>query len=82
MPSQWKYLPRTLDICALDPFAKVLDAKSDVAVTAADFEDAFRQLPEILLASSDAHKIHDYVACSKSRRQRTSPLPAHREQEK
>jgi hypothetical protein len=57
MPSQWKYLPRTLDICALDPFAKVLDAKSDVAVTAADFEDAFRQLPEILLASSEAHKI-------------------------
>jgi hypothetical protein len=27
-------------------------------VTAADFEDAFRQLPDLLLASSDAHKIH------------------------
>ena len=58
MPSQWKYLPRTLDICALEPFAKVLNAKPDVAVTAADFEDAFRQLPQILLASSDARKIH------------------------
>jgi hypothetical protein len=57
-PSQWKYLPRTLDICALDPFAKVLDAQPDVVVTAADFEDAFRQLPELLMASSDARKIH------------------------
>jgi hypothetical protein len=57
-PSQWKYLPRTFDICALDPFAKVLDAEPDVMVTAADFEDAFRQLPDLLLASSDAHKIH------------------------
>jgi len=58
MPSQWKYLSRTLDICALEPFAKVLDAKPDVVVTAADFEDAFRQLPELLLASSEARKIH------------------------
>jgi hypothetical protein len=56
MPSQWKYLPRTLDICALEPFAKVLDI--DVAVTATDFEDTFQQLPELLLASSDARKIH------------------------
>jgi hypothetical protein len=58
MPSQWKYLPRTLDICALDPFANFLDAEPDVAVTAMDFEDAFRQLPELLLASSDARKTH------------------------
>ena len=57
MPSQWKYLPRTLDIYALDPFAKVLDASADVVVTAADFEDAFRQLPELLLAISEARKI-------------------------
>jgi hypothetical protein len=58
MPSQWKYLPRTLDICALEPFAKVLDAEPNVVVTATDFEDAFWQLPELLLASSDARKIH------------------------
>jgi len=54
MPSQWKYLPRTLDICELEPFAKELDAEPNVAVTATDFEDGFRQLPELLLASSDA----------------------------
>ena len=58
MPAQWKYLPRTLDICALGPFAAVLDAAADVAVTAADLEVAFRQLPELLAASSDALKLH------------------------
>jgi len=57
MPSQWKYLPRTFDICALDPFAKVLDAEADVFITAADFEEAFRQLPELLSASSDVRQI-------------------------
>jgi hypothetical protein len=57
MPSQWKYLPRTLDIYALDPFAKVVDVNADVVVTAADFEDAFQQLPELLSASSEARKI-------------------------
>jgi len=56
-PSQWKYLPRTIDICALDPFAEVLDAEADVFVTAADFEGAFRQLPELLSASSDARRV-------------------------
>jgi hypothetical protein len=58
MPAQWKYLPRTLDICSLDPFAAVLDATAEVAVTAADLEDAFRQLPKLLAASSDALKLH------------------------
>jgi hypothetical protein len=58
MPSQWKYLPRTVDICAMDPFAAVVDAEGDVAVTAADFEDAFRQLPELISADSDARKLH------------------------
>lgn len=58
MPSQWKYLPRTLDICALDPFTKVMDAAVDVAVTATDFEQAFHELPELLAASSDARKLH------------------------
>jgi hypothetical protein len=56
-PSQWKYLPRTIDICALDPFAQVLDARADVVVTAADFEDAFHLLPELLSASSDARRL-------------------------
>ena len=57
MSAQWKYLPRTLDICALDPFAAVLDAAADVALTTADLEDVFRQLPELLAASADALKL-------------------------
>ena len=55
MPSQWKYIPRTVDICAMNPFAAVVDAEADVT---ADFDDAFRQLPELLSAYSDAHKLH------------------------
>ncbi|KAJ3502257.1 hypothetical protein NLJ89_g8968 [Agrocybe chaxingu] len=57
MPSQWKYLPRTVDICAMEPFAKVIDAEADVTVTAADFAEAFRQLPDLLTAASDARKL-------------------------
>jgi hypothetical protein len=58
MPSQWKYLPLTIDICAMDPFAAVVDAEFDVAVTAMDFEDAFRQLPGLISADFDARKLH------------------------
>ena len=57
-PAEWKYLPRTLDICGLDPFTEVIDAAADIAVTAADFMDAFRQLPDLLTATSDARKLH------------------------
>ena len=57
-PSQWKYLPRTLDICAMDPFSAVMNAEADVVVTAADFEDAFRQLPELIAANFEARKLH------------------------
>jgi len=58
MPSQWKYLLRTVDICAMESFAAVMDAEGDVTVTAADFTDAFRQLPELISADSDARKLH------------------------
>ena len=58
MPSQWKYLPQTVDICTMDPFAAVVNAEGDVAVTAVDFEDAFRQLPGLISAYSDARKLH------------------------
>ena len=49
---------QTLDICAMDPFAEVLDAEADITITAADFEDAFRQLPQLLSAYSDGRKLH------------------------
>ncbi|KIM36512.1 hypothetical protein M413DRAFT_31565 [Hebeloma cylindrosporum] len=55
-PSQWKCLPGTLEICAMGPFAEVLDANAKVPPTAASFEDAFRQLPELLAAYSDARE--------------------------
>jgi len=58
MPSQWRYLPPTFDICAMGPFAAVVDTEGDATVTAADLEDAFRQLPELISADSDARKLH------------------------
>jgi len=42
----------------MEPFAVVLDAEAGVTVTAAHFEDAFRQLPELLLADSASRKLH------------------------
>ena len=36
----------------------VVDAEADVVVTATDFEDAFRQLPELISAYFDARKLH------------------------
>ena len=53
IPSQWKYLPRTVYICAMDPFSEV-----DVFITAANFEDAFCQLPELMSFDFDARKLY------------------------
>ncbi|KAJ3504221.1 hypothetical protein NLJ89_g8050 [Agrocybe chaxingu] len=83
-PSQWKCLPRTIDICAMEPFIKVLDADANVAVTAIHFEDAMRQLPR-LLSSALARRKKDALASLKRhtstlrrlrrRGQRRSPPP-------
>ena len=58
MPFQWKYLPRAVDICEMGPFSAVVNAETDVVFTAVDFEDAFRQLPELISADFDARKLH------------------------
>ena len=55
-PSQWKYLPRTLEITGYEPFARHVEAPVDVEVTAATFDDAFAHLPELLAAAMDARK--------------------------
>ncbi|KDR69735.1 hypothetical protein GALMADRAFT_255521 [Galerina marginata CBS 339.88] len=55
-PSQWKYLPRTLDICKFDPFAIVIDTPAVVTVTEDTFNLAIQSLPELLLAASEKKK--------------------------
>ena len=57
MPAQWKYLLE-LDIYALNPVTKVMNATVNITVTAADFSEAFRKLPELLTASWYARKLH------------------------
>jgi hypothetical protein len=77
MPYQWKYLPRTIDICAMHPFSAVVDAEANVVVTTADFEDAFCQLPELISAEFDARKLHarSLVKVPTSANQPASSIP-------
>ncbi|KAF8953642.1 hypothetical protein BDZ97DRAFT_2082542 [Flammula alnicola] len=56
-PSQWRYLPRTLDVCELEPFARLIDSSSDVPITEADFGQCMERLPELLTAEQDLLKI-------------------------
>ena len=50
MPAQWKYLLE-LDIYALNPVTKVMNDTVNITITAADFSEAFRELPELLTTS-------------------------------
>ena len=45
-PSQWKYLPTTLEIIHYEAFAQFIEADIDVNVTASTFDDAFERFPE------------------------------------
>ncbi|KDR73920.1 hypothetical protein GALMADRAFT_250610 [Galerina marginata CBS 339.88] len=47
-PSQWKYLPRTFDICQFGPFAIVIDLPADSTLTKDAFDEAMHSLPELL----------------------------------
>ena len=55
-PSQWKYLPSTLELVGYEPFARHVDIPIDVEVTAATFDDAFTRLPELLSVSMHDRK--------------------------
>ncbi len=55
-PSQWKYLPRTLDITLFEPFAQHVEADPRVDVTAEMFDGAFERLPELIAAAAEEKK--------------------------
>ncbi|KDR76602.1 hypothetical protein GALMADRAFT_247009 [Galerina marginata CBS 339.88] len=59
VPSQWKYLPRTLDICELEPFAQLIEAPTDVVVTAEDFGNGMKMLLA-LLSSLSERKLEEF----------------------
>lgn len=54
-PSQWRYLPRTLEIASLEPFAQHIGAEVEVEVEESTFNDAFLELPR-LLATATEHR--------------------------
>ncbi|KAF9534027.1 hypothetical protein CPB83DRAFT_902697 [Crepidotus variabilis] len=45
---EWKYLPRTLDICLLEPFAKLVTSKSTVKISAKTLDEPFKSLSKLL----------------------------------
>jgi len=55
-PLQWKQVPPLLDICNLEPFARLINADPGVGVTSLDFGPAFKELPLLLSAISQEHK--------------------------
>jgi len=57
-PSQWKYLPRTLDIARFELFVQHVEADPRVEVTAKMFDEAFERLPELLGAAAEERKTY------------------------
>jgi hypothetical protein len=55
-PSQWKYLPSTLEISAFEPFARHIEADVGVKVDGKMFDDAFVALPELLAVAAEQYK--------------------------
>lgn len=56
-PSQWKYLPRTLEIAAFEPFSRHIEADVGVEVDQTTFDDAFLELPNLLATVAEQRKI-------------------------
>ncbi len=57
IPSQWKYFPRTIDICRFDCFDAHIEADANVAPMPEVFGECIGRLPELLLARQEAIKV-------------------------
>ncbi len=57
LPSQWKYLPRTIDICRFDCFDALIRADANVAPIPEVFAECIDRLPELLSARQEAIKV-------------------------
>ncbi|KAF9472519.1 hypothetical protein BDN70DRAFT_886930 [Pholiota conissans] len=57
-PSQWKYLPRVLDIYEFDCFKALVEADSSVVVEKEDFKVCMEMLPGLLARRMDDLKGH------------------------
>lgn len=55
-PSQWKYLPRILEIAALEPFARHIGVGVEVEVDASTFDDSFLELPRLLADATEQRR--------------------------
>ena len=55
-PSQWKYLPTTLEIGHYEAFAHFIEADADVKVTASMFNDAFERFSEYHAAAMEKRR--------------------------
>ena len=57
LPSQWKYLPRTIDICRFDCFDALIEADANVVRIAEDYAECIKRLPELLMMRLEAIKV-------------------------
>ena len=55
-PSQWKYLPRTLEIAEFEAFAQHIEADAEIEVAGSTFDDAFSELPNLLVVATEQRK--------------------------
>ena len=55
-PSQWKYLPRTLEIAAFEGFSQHIEADVGVEVEGTTFDDAFLEFPRRLAGATEQRK--------------------------
>lgn len=49
--TQWKYLPPTAALCALQPFRDIIESDASITVTEADFTPHMQNLADILAAA-------------------------------
>ncbi|KAF8872477.1 hypothetical protein CPB84DRAFT_1967442 [Gymnopilus junonius] len=55
-PIQWTYLPGSVNICDFESFVCVIDRPADSKVTAVDFDEAMKALPNLLAKLLDERK--------------------------
>lgn len=55
-PSQWKYLPGTLEIAGFEAFSRYIEANAEIEVDETMFDDAFLELPKLLDVATEQCK--------------------------
>jgi hypothetical protein len=55
-PSQWKYLPRALEIITIEDFSRHIEGDIEMEVDGTTFDQAFLEFPSLLAAATEQRK--------------------------